>query len=171
MINEQTATTQALNQAMQMEIDGKKYYLTQSLGSLSTMGKKLFLQLSIEEDQHLKLFENIFKSISTRKGWPIVDIIPHKDGFKTVFAIETGNNEITFEEMDAVLTAMKMENKTRDFYLSHSNKATYPAEKEFYADLAQQERIHHNLLLDYYEYMQDPAQYFSVKEKHSLDGG
>jgi rubrerythrin len=171
MLNEQAATMQALKQAMQMEIDGKEYYLTQSQGSFSETGKKLFYQLSLEEEQHMKLFDKIYKSISARKAWPEVKVEPHKGNFNSLFATENSNNEITFGEMDAVLTAMKMENKSRDFYLSHSDAAAYPAEKEYYADLAQQERIHHSLLLDYYEYMQDPAQYFTVKEKHSLDGG
>ena len=60
MVNEQIATTQALNQAMQMEIDGKGFYLAQSQGSTNLIGKKLFKILSEEEDSHLKKFEIIF---------------------------------------------------------------------------------------------------------------
>jgi len=54
--------------------------------------------------------------------------------------------------------------------LDRAEKAVFAVEKQYYARLAQEERIHHNLLQDYFEYMQNPAQYFTVKEKHSLDG-
>ena len=171
MVNEQIATTQALNQAMQMEIDGKGFYLAQSQGSTNLVGKKLFKKLSEEEDSHLKKFEKIFQSISSKNGWPNESIVPHKGDFKTLFAEATLRSDFTISELDAVLTGMKMENKTREFYLNRSEVATFAAEKEFYLDLAKEERVHHTLLLDYYEYMQDPAQYFTFKEKHSLDGG
>ena len=171
MTNEQQATTQALTQAMQMEIDGKEFYLTQSRGSTNIIGKKLFNQLAEEEDMHLKRFEKIFKSISSKKGWPDISIIPHKGDIETLFAEATTRSEYSFTELDAVLTGMRMENKTREFYLNHSENTTFTGEKEFYLALAKEERVHHALLLDYYEYMQDPAQYFTFKEKHSLDGG
>lgn len=171
MSTEQLATTKALTQAMQMEIDGKEFYLTQSKNSANVIGKKLFLQLSNEEDLHLKRFEKIFKSISEKNGWPDIKVTTHDNDFKSLFAEAVINNKFTYTEMDAVLTGMSMENKTREFYLRRSETATFAAEKEFYLALAREERVHHTLLLEYYEYMQDPAQYFTFKEKHSLDGG
>ena len=74
-------------------------------------------------------------------------------------------------ELDAVEEAMTMENKTYDFYISHGNDATYDAEREFYCALASQERVHHQVLLDYYEYLKNPAAWFVEKEHPSLDGG
>ncbi len=74
-------------------------------------------------------------------------------------------------EIDAVQKAMDMENKTYDFYKSRGAKATYDAEKQFYQALAGQEEEHHKVLLDYFEFLKDPAAYFVQKEHHSLDGG
>ena len=74
-------------------------------------------------------------------------------------------------EMDALQTAMSMENKTYDFYRSQGKKATYDAEKEFYEALAVQEEEHHRVLLDYYEFLKDPEGYFVKTEHPSLDGG
>jgi rubrerythrin len=64
-----------------------------------------------------------------------------------------------------------MENKTLDYYLAQASKAASPLEKQFYAAVAAQERVHHALLLDYFEFLEDPAQWFTMKEHQSLDGG
>jgi rubrerythrin len=64
-----------------------------------------------------------------------------------------------------------MEMKTYDFYKKHGNSAKYPAEKEFYEKLSEEEQTHQLVLLDYYEYIKDPAGWFVNKEHTSLDGG
>ncbi len=74
-------------------------------------------------------------------------------------------------ELDAIQTAMDMENKTYDFYKSQGGNATYDAERDFYETLAVEEREHRLILLDYYEYLKDPAGWFVWKEHPSLDGG
>jgi len=171
LANEQVLTVSALESAIQLEIDGKEFYLRMSGGSGNAMGKKLFESLAAEEDIHRQKFEKIFKAIAAQKSWPEVKIERHIGALKTIFANASENAQFTGSELEAVQTAMKMENKTRDFYLTRSEKAVFPAEKKFYEALAKEERIHHTLLQDYYEYMQNPAQYFTIKEKHSLDGG
>jgi rubrerythrin len=171
LANEQDRTVAALKSAIQLEIDGKEFYLKMSSGSGNAMGKKLFQSLSAEEDQHRQKFEKIFKAISDQKSWPDVKIESHIGGFKTIFSEAAENAQFTGTELESVQKAMEMENKTRDFYLGRSEKAVFPAEKKYYESLAKEERIHHTLLQDYYEYMQNPAQYFTIKEKHSLDGG
>jgi rubrerythrin len=74
-------------------------------------------------------------------------------------------------ELDAIQTAMGMENKTYDFYKSQAEKAKYDAETGFYESLAAEEREHHLILLDYCEYLKDPAGWFVRKEHPSLNGG
>jgi rubrerythrin len=66
---------------------------------------------------------------------------------------------------------MSLENKTYDFYKSRGGRAAYNAERDFYQTLAAEEREHHIILLDYYEYLKYPAGWFVSKEHPSLDGG
>jgi rubrerythrin len=63
-----------------------------------------------------------------------------------------------------------MENKTYDFYKACSRDASFAAEKDFYEAVAAEESVHHALLRDYYQYLKDPAQWFTLKEHPSLDG-
>ena len=74
-------------------------------------------------------------------------------------------------ELDAVQGAMAMENKSYDYYESQIKEATYDAERDFYEALAAQEREHYLVLLDYFEFLKDPAAWFVSKEHPSLDGG
>ena len=175
METEQAKTLKALQIAIQMEIDGKEYYLKASRESSNELGKKLLQSLAAEEDVHRQKFEEIYDAISSKKAWPKTDFQP--DGGKrlrTIFAKVTGeigsNIKAATTELDAVQTAMDMENKTYDFYTNQSKETTYGAERDFYQTLAAEEREHHSVLLDYYEYLKDPAGWFVKKEHPSLDG-
>ena len=176
MVTEQDKTLDALQIAIRMEADGKKYYLKASQESSKELGKKLLQSLATEEDIHRQKFEEIYNAIRSRKAWPVSDFQP--DGGKrlrTIFAKTTeemgSNIKSLTTELDAVQTAMSMENKTYDFYKSQGGSATYNAERDFYETLAAEEREHHLILLDYFEYLKDPAEWFVSKEHPSLDGG
>ncbi|HSW58122.1 MAG TPA: ferritin family protein [Dehalococcoidales bacterium] len=171
MTNERSLTLAALNSSIQMEIDGRNYYLEMHKACRQEEGRKLFQTLAAEEDIHRQNFEKIFRIITAQKKWPEEKPEIPESRRSTLFSEAAKNADVTESELEAIRKAMEMENKTRDFYLERAEKATFQAEKQFYTILAREERTHHNLLQDYYEFMQDAAQYYSVKEKHSLDGG
>ncbi|MBI3930590.1 MAG: ferritin family protein [Chloroflexi bacterium] len=175
MVTEQNKTLRALQMAIQMEIDGKQYYLKVSRESSNRIGKELLQSLAAEEDIHRQKFEEIYGAIRNKKDWPITGFQPDGGrGLRTVFARATEEMgavaKASTTELDAIETAMGMENKTYDFYKNQSKKATYDAERDFYEALAAQERGHHAVLLDYYEYLKNPAGWFVKKEHPSLDG-
>ncbi len=176
MVTEQNKTLDALQIAIQMETDGKEYYLKASQESSNELGKKLLQSLATEEDTHRQKFEEIYSTIRSRKAWPVSDFQPDGGkGLRTIFARATeemgSNIKSLVTELDAVQTAMSMENKTYDFYKSQGGNATYDAERDFYETLTAEEREHHLILLDYFEYLKDPAGWFISKEHPSLDGG
>ncbi len=173
---EQDKTVKALQIALRMEIDGKEYYLKSSQESSNELGKKLLKSLAGEEDIHRQVFEKIYNAIRNKKGWPATDFKP--DGgrrLRTIFARETGKVgskvKALATELDTIQKAMDMENKTYDFYKSQDESADYDAERDFYKTLAAEEQGHHTILLDYYEYLKNPAAWFVKKEHPSLDGG
>ena len=175
MVNEQDKTVKALQMAVQMEVDGKEYYLKASQASKNKLGKELLQSLAAEEDIHRRKFGQIYDAIRNKKAWPITDFQPDQGkSLRTILARATeelGTNvKASTTELEAVQTAMGMENKTYDFYKSQGTKAVYGAEKDFYQTLAAEERGHHTVLLDYYEYLEDPARWFVKKEHPSLDG-
>ena len=176
MAIEQSKTLEALQYAIHTEIDGKEFYLKASQKSSNDIGKKLLNRLAFEEDFHRHKFKQIYDAISKEKAWPRTDF--QTDGgraLRTIFAraLDEGNfdTKAPITELDSVQAAMVMENKTYDFYKSHGKDAAYHTEEDFYEALAAQEREHYLILLDYYEFLKDPAAWFVGKEHPSMDGG
>jgi rubrerythrin len=176
MAGEQQTTLAALKTSIQMEIDGKEFYLKSADSSANDLGKQLLKRLSEEEDIHRQVFEKIYKNISANLGWP-EKTVSFDSGrrLKTIFAKATAamaaNPSAIPSEMDAIQTGMTMENKTYDFYVKRAGLAAFPGEKKFYEEIAAQEKEHHRILLDYYEFLTDPAAWYKFKEHQMVDGG
>ncbi len=171
-MTEQDKTLEALKTAIQMEVDGKQFYLKASKSSGNELGAKLFQTLAKEEDSHRLKFEEIYQTIRSEKAWPEVSFTPHHGKeLKTLFAIASKDVKSTATELEAVQTAKNMETRTRDYYEEQAKNASFTAEKRYFQALAQEEAAHHLVLNDYYEYLQNPAGWFTMKERHSLDGG
>jgi rubrerythrin len=171
MPTEQSKTMDALQTAIKMEIDGKAFYLKAAESSSNELGAKLFKTLAKEEDGHRVRFELIFKALQAKKDWPKTEFEHAGEDLTTLFATAARKVKSSTSEIEAVQKAMAMENKTRDFYQARAKEASFDAEKEYLVTLAGVEAVHHQVLLDYFEYLKNPADFFTMKERHSLDGG
>ncbi len=175
MVGEMDRTQDALQTAVQMELDGKVFYEKASQQTSNELGRRLLHSLSLEEDFHRQRFEKIYLAIGDDKSWPEVEMpADRSEQLRTLFAeasqtVGAATTPVA-GELDAVRTAMAMENRSYDFYQASAGKALHEAEREFYETVAAEERVHHRLLLDYYEFLKDPAQWFTLKEHPSLDG-
>jgi rubrerythrin len=176
MTTGQEKTTQALKYCIQMEIDGKEFYLKACKDSSNELGKKLLESLAQQEDYHRRKFEQIYETIRQSHKWPVVDFKQNSAKIlKTIFAEETINPttaiKVAQTELDAVQKAMQIEDKSYDLYHQRFGQAAKGAERDFYETISNEERQHKLVLLDYYEYLQDPAAWFVKSEHTSLDGG
>lgn len=162
----------ALETALQMEIDGKKFYQKAAETISNGAGKKLFQRLAAEEDIHRLAFEAIFQSIQKKQGWPLVDFHPGGKQLRTIFAeaarsLKPGATAPS-DELAAVQIGLDMEEKSYELYQGRA-KVTSGAERDFYQLVAAEERQHRLALADYYEYLTAPASFF-VKRGASLPG-
>ena len=174
MAAELNRTLEALQFAIQMEIDGKEYYLKSSQKSRDDVGKKLLAALAAAEDVHRQKFESIFEAIRVKQVWPATKLPPPAKGIRTIFAealgqIKSGSKGLA-TEMGAVEKAIDMESKSYDYYRSQGKSAASGSEAEFYKAVAAEEQVHHLVLLDYKEYLTNPAAWFVKSEHSSLDG-
>ena len=176
MATEREKTIRALKYAIQMEIDGKVLYFKASHESGNELGKKLMESLAGQEDFHRQKFEQIYENIRKSREWPVVDFKPDAGhSLRTIFAEEIDKTESTIAasqtELDDVQRAMELEDKSYDLYRQRYQQSAKGAEKDFYETITAEERQHKLVLLDYYEYLHDPAAWFVKAEHHSLDGG
>ena len=176
MTSEQAKTLEALQIAIKMEIDGKEFYLQAAAGSRNETGKKLLQSLAEEEDVHRHKLEAIYKAVSANKTWPATSFEPDR-GIKLSILFAgtcqaTGANvDGIATEFDALNIAIEKEKESYDFYECQAQTATYEVERDFYEKVAAEERGHELILVDYSEYLTDPAGWFVKTEHPSLDGG
>jgi rubrerythrin len=175
MTTGQEKTTQALWYAIQMEIDGKQFYLKVSRESGNDIGKKLLASLAIQEDYHRQKIEQIYENIRKVNEWPPIDF--QSDGGKslrTIFSPKVNNIppkiRVKQTELEAVQKAIQLEDKSYDLYHQRFEQAPKGVEKDFYETIAAEEREHKLILLDYSEFLIDPAGWYVKSEHHSLDG-
>ncbi len=174
MKQEQDRVLEALQFAIQMETEGKEYYLNASKEADDRLGRELFEWLAGEEDKHRQRFEQIYESLRKDRGWPQIEVRPEAgSGWTSLFrkAAAEGRAGSASKELDAVAGAMEMELKTQRYYESQSQQALPEVARKFYSALAAEERGHYLALVDYREYLIDPAGWFRKMEHHSLDGG
>jgi len=174
MIEGQQEVLEALRFAIQMELDGKQYYLKAGKEADDRLGKELFQWLAGEEDKHRQRFEQIYESLRKDKGWPYVEVNPEAGkGWTNLFGIPVMGSGLTGagKELDAAAKAMEMEEKSRNYYETQSQSTLPEVAKNFYSALAAEERGHYLALVEYREYLIDPAGWFRKVEHHSLDGG
>ena len=176
MTTEQAKTLAALKIALRMEIDGKDCYLEASRQSGNEVGRKLLRSLADEEDNHRQNFEKIYEAIRRKKAWPKMAIEAGRgsqlrSGFVGSCQVVGVGAKGGAADFAAINTAVEKEKQSYDFYHRQSQQAVYDAEREFFQALAAEERQHELILLDYYEYLADPAGWFVKSEHHSLDGG
>ena len=168
-------TIQALETALQMEVEGKEFYHKAGQASHNPLAKKLFLRLAEEEDVHIEKVNEINEAIKIKASWPEKETtFEHEKSLRRVFreAIEDMDREskTSSSEIEAIKVAMNMEDKSYSFYRSRDEEAVSSAEKSFYQTLTAEEREHYLTLLDSYEYLTDPQSWFTKKEHWSLDG-
>ncbi|MBE0431397.1 MAG: ferritin family protein [Dehalococcoidia bacterium] len=175
MEDEQARTLEVLQSALNMEVQGKEFYRKASQESSNRLARELFERLADEEDLHRQKFEEIYAALQRGQNWP--DIEPPRDHgrkLKSLFAEATaalgGKIEVAESELEAIELAMDMEARSYKLYHSRGEESAFPAERRFYEALAAEEQGHRLALVDSYEYLKDPAGWFTRSERWSLDG-
>jgi len=174
MPTEQEKVIAALKYAIDMEQEGKDFYLKACSESSNDLGKKLLESLANQEDYHRAKFEEIYENIRKTHDWPPVKF--KTDGGRTLRTIFAETESSTCKpgndsELEILERARHMEGDSYDFYIKHSREAKSAAEREFFTTIADEEHEHQLVLTDYLEYLKNPAGWFVMKERHSIDGG
>lgn len=175
MNQEPEKSAQALQTALQMEIDGREFYHKSGVKSTSPLARKLFQYLAEIEDIHYQTIKEIYEMITSKKEWPEKEtVFEHEKSLRTVFkeAVKEMGKDTkgTSSEIEAITTAMKMEDQSYSFYRSRSEEPVSPTEKAFYQALTAEERGHYLTLVDSHDYLSDPQGWFAKSEHWGLDG-
>jgi len=148
-----------LEEAKCLEQQGQAFYREAAKKIKNSKGKKMFRKLAKDEVLHERLIQREILSLIKEGYWvelletqgPACALVPNifpqgREGLAK--AAKADPNEV-----DAVLTALDMENKSYDLYRTQAESVTDPKAKQLYEFLAGQERSHFDLLMANYEAM------------------
>ncbi len=163
-----------LQSAINMEKDGREFYLKAAQDSKSSLAKNLFEVLAKEEIIHQEVISEIYEALKSGNQWPDARITPvHSENAENIFSAaikDPQQQKAASDDLEAVGIALKMEEKAFKLYSGRAKESTYPAETEFYQALAHEEQKHITSLRDTEEYLIDPEGWFMAKQHITLDG-
>ncbi len=163
-----------LQSAMNMEKDGREFYLKAAQNSQSDVARNLFEVLAKEEIVHQEVISEIYEALKSGNQWPDVRITPvHSENTENIFSAalkDPHQRKAASDDLEAVGIALQMEEKAFKLYSGRAKESAYPAEEEFYHALAHEEQKHILSLRDTEAYLTDPEGWFMEKQHITLDG-
>jgi rubrerythrin len=166
---------QALKEAMQMEVDGRQFYLEAAKKVKSDGVRQILEYLAEAEIYHIKRFQEIYRSLQTDPSWSeqLAEFKPPRmEPYACVMAMageEQGSGGQ--DDLEALKTGLKMEQCSIDYYTKLAKETDIPLARRFFMSLAHEERGHYLMLLDMHNYLTDPADWFYITQKSMVDGG
>jgi len=162
----ETALT-ALNQAIELEIKGQRFYLEAAERTTNPKGAEMFRSLADDEVIHERILRHQLDALTQREGWAPV--------LSTVEGLPEGISEVTVDlttplfpegeesfkkavrpddsDMDALLFAIGIENDSFNLYRELAEKTDDPNGKRMYEYLAAAERGHFEQLMLNYQHL------------------
>jgi rubrerythrin len=164
----------ALKDAIQMEVDGRQFYLEAAKKVKSAGVKDVLEYLAESEKYHIKKFTEIYESLKKDPGWTekLAEFKPPRsEPYVCVLAMnkedQGGGGK---DDLEALKTGLKMEQCSIDYYTNLAKETQIPLARRFFMSLAHEERGHYLTLLDMHNYLTDPADWFYVTQMSNVDG-
>ena len=164
----------ALEVALANESRERDFYLRHKERTTNHVGQLMFASIAADEAEHYQRILELHKRLEKEGKWP--ESVPLKvKGTEVKTVIQKMAEEADTsakgdrDDLEAVRIAIEFETKGELFYKNLAKEVDNPVEKKFYEFLSSIEREHRLSLQDTYEYFQDPAGWYQVKEHHHLD--
>jgi rubrerythrin len=150
------AAIDALKKAIQLETNGREFYLRAAELVTAPTGTAMFESLAEDEVMHKAILKRQLDALTGGKGWVTPEGVGQVEvdletplfpaGLEIKKAVKPDTNEI-----DALLFAIGIENDSFNLYVKQAKAAQDPNAKTLYEYLVDSERTHFNLLMLNYE--------------------
>ena len=152
--------------AIQLEIDGRNFFLKAVEMSHNKLGKKMFQKLADDELRHLTDFKNIFSTIIIGEDW---DKLVNSETSKTISPVI---KELTSRlekagsasEIEAIKIGMELERKAIHFFEDFTKELDDAQTKEIVLNICDEERFHYDLLQSQYDSVTNSGFWLDVSE-------
>jgi rubrerythrin len=164
---ETNAALTALNQAIEIEIKGQRFYLEAAECTTNPKGAEMFRSLADDEMIHERILRRQLDALTQGEGWvPVLSMVEGLPEGATevtanLAALIFPDSEKVCEDtlrpdesdLDALLFALQIENESFNLYREMAEKTDDPNGKRMYEYLANAERGHFEQLMLNYEHL------------------
>jgi len=164
----------ALKDAVQMEEEGRQFYLEAAKKVKSPGVREIMEYLAESEKYHIEKFHEIYRSLEKDPGWNETIATfkpPQHEPYVCVLAMtkdEQGTGGA--DDLQALKTGIKMEECSIDYYTRLARETQNPLARRFFMSVAHEERGHYLTLMDMHNYLTLPEDWFYVTQKSHVDG-
>ena len=157
-MDQEDVALRALEKAMRIEKDGRRFYLQAAERTTDQRGKEVLLTLADAEEDHLRIVEKQYHSLRKGRGWlALAETRAEVDLEKPLFppGREALEKMVRHDESDlhALLLALGFENESYELYRKGYVETDDPQGKATYEYLADMEREHFETLMRNYEHL------------------
>ncbi len=165
---------QALKDAVQMELEGRQFYLEAAKAVKSTGVRQILEYLAESEKYHIDKLNEIYRNLQKDPAWTesmAAFAPPRHEPYVCVTAMAkedqgTGGKD----DLQALKTGLKMEECSIEYYTKLAKESVNPLARRFFMSIAHEERGHYLALMDMHNYLTLPEDWFYVTEKGHVDG-
>jgi rubrerythrin len=165
---------QALKNAVQMELEGRQFYLEAAKKVESAGVREILEYLAESEKYHIEKFNQIYRSLEKDPAWtePLAAFKPPQaEPYVCVLAMSKENQASGGkDDLQALRTGINMEECSIDYYTKLARETHNPLARRFFMSIAHEERGHYLMLLDMHNYLSLPEDWFYIKQMSHVDG-
>jgi rubrerythrin len=165
---------QALKDAVQMEVEGRQFYLEAAKKVTSPGVRQILEYLAESEMYHIEKFNEIYRDVQKDPQWTQTMAAfkpPKHEPYVCVLAMTQADQGAGGkDDLQVLRTGIKMEECSIDYYTRLARETNIPLARRFFMSVAHEERGHYLMLLDMHNYLTLPEDWFYVTEKRNVDG-
>jgi len=168
MKNFPTSLEEILKKSIELEEHGFKFYSESAKKIKNSLGRQMLLRLAGDETHHIARIKEIYSAIADDRVDHFEPGEANPVQFSEVFgrmrsqledAVED-LNEAHVDDEEIINIAIELEHHGHFFYEEAAKQATDPKVKKFYENLAEEEKVHYDVLQKTKEYLNNPAMFF-----------
>jgi rubrerythrin len=162
---------EAIQEAIKLEINGRKFFNHAADVTQHESGSKMFRFLAEEEVKHLDVFGKLFSKILKNDEWKnfvkkhtVEGEAPLVTKLKQRMKHAEGKGEI-----EAISVGMELEMNAITFFQQAAAKTADPTAKKIFRDIAEEEKFHYDLLQAQYDSVMHTGNWLGSAE-FQMDG-
>lgn len=168
-MEENRIAVQRLEMAMEIEREGRKFYLDAAERTEDDKGKAMWRSLARQEALHIEYLTNARRTLVEKGQWASfgmegVRFLSEQEIWRIFPETAEGQVEPGADELAALETGIEMEIKSRDLYEDLAKETKDPQGKDMYEKLARWEENHRQILQAGYDYLKKTGFWLDVQE-------